>query len=298
MTTENCASRGRGRILLACLIVFLVGLTLGLYFMGGPGAFRRLAYALPPAIRPSWAHPLGLAPADGTRPQLNRVRQDVLADEAPGSLPPSIREIPPFSPEHPLQFGLKRTSKEGGQAPDPASSQVAQPASPSQPSAAPRPKAAPRSDTGADARAARGSSTLAFWNQLNDIIERELHMRETPSQDSLDETAAGGFLERRKAAAQFAVEAIRELDRQDVDGDVARLADRIVAWYDRTVAASDAALGLLNKAPEHERKGARGQQWQREEENLGKEVERINADARALREALSKRFGLAFPPLK
>lgn len=296
MTTEPRTSRGRGKTLLACLVIFLVALTAGLYYTAGPGAFRRLANALPEPIRPSWAHPLGLAPPPPDRRPVAPVTKVKKVTKTRRTGRETVREISPFGADNPrgmtrgarvreerrerLEQENERKSHRRPSRRDPEGTSASE-----------------RDDAPETSFGEFGPTTLAYWNRLNEIIEREFAMRGTPSKDDLDEESAGGFLQRRKAAAEYANEAIDSISREDVDPEVLELADEIMAWYDDTIAACRSADRLMAEASDSERKGGPGKSWQREEQRLTREVERINASGARLRERLSREYNLPFPPL-
>jgi len=142
-----------------------------------------------------------------------------------------------------------------------------------------------------------GQRTLDYWNRMNGIIEREAAMRIAPL-GQLTAGSAGGFIDRRIAAGQFALSGIGGLDRTNVDAEVIELAMSVCDWYKATVATCEKGKHLLTRADASSRRGAAGQQWKASEKKLRVQVEQINRKGARVRQRMSNKYRLAFPPLK
>jgi hypothetical protein len=142
----------------------------------------------------------------------------------------------------------------------------------------------------------RGAATLAFWNRMNDVIAQEAVMRTVPS-GGLTAASAGEFLNRRIAAAKFAAGALKELDRKDVDPLVAEFARTLAEWYAAGATVNEEGQRLLAQEAEA-RRGPAGVRWQTTYKQHEQRVEEINASGARVRDAMQKKYGLEFPPLR
>lgn len=142
-----------------------------------------------------------------------------------------------------------------------------------------------------------GRRTLAYWNQLNDIILREEQMRRVP-QGGLTISNAGDFLRRRGQANEFAATKIRQLSTAMVDPDVVGIATDIAAWYDRGNQLNDTGSFLLNRADSASRRGQPGQSWQEGEKQQRASVAEINRRGDEIRQRMIRKYGLSFPNLR
>ena len=140
-----------------------------------------------------------------------------------------------------------------------------------------------------------GEKSLAFWNSLNDVMVREAAMRKPPTQITAENAAT--FLSARGTAGRFACDAIRKLDRTDVDPEVLALSQEIATWYERGVALNERGGELLDSA-DTARRGTPGQSWRNGEELHRKQCEEINRRGAQLRTRMSRKYSLSFPELQ
>jgi len=147
-----------------------------------------------------------------------------------------------------------------------------------------------------DSRAAMGPATLAYWNQLNEVMIREAAMRAAPPK--LTAGNAMSFVTGQSDAYEFAAKAIRRLDSQQVDPRVRALADEIAVWYDQGAVNSREASSLLQNNDVATRQGQAGKSWKSGAESHRKQCLEINSRGEKLRGELSRTYGLAFPKLQ
>jgi hypothetical protein len=147
-----------------------------------------------------------------------------------------------------------------------------------------------------DPSVAIGQATLAYWNQLNDIMIREAAMRAAPPK--LTAGNAMSFVTGQSDAYEFAAKAIRRLDAAQVDPRVRALADEIAVWYDQGAVNSREASSLLQNNDVATRQGQAGKSWKSGAESHRKQCLEINARGEKLRSELSRTYGLAFPKLQ
>lgn len=143
---------------------------------------------------------------------------------------------------------------------------------------------------------AAGPATLAYWNALNDVIAKETAMRAAPGK--VTAANAGGFVESRIQAGEFASSAITKLDTAGVDADAVALGGELAAWYREEVTLNEQAKSLLGSQDVAARKGAPGKSWKSGEEQHRRKCDEINRRGADLQSRLSRKYGLAFPPLK
>lgn len=141
----------------------------------------------------------------------------------------------------------------------------------------------------------RGQATLAFWNEMNTVIETEASMRAAPKK--VTHGNAGGFVDSRIEAGTFAVQALKSLSRENVDDTAIELADALIAWYADGVKVSKMAHELLGSSTVV-RKGFAGKKWSQAEMKHNKAVKRVNQLGAKARQQLAARYKLPFPPLK
>lgn len=141
-----------------------------------------------------------------------------------------------------------------------------------------------------------GTVTLAVWNTINGIIDREAAMRGVPSPEGLSADNAGDFLDRRIAAGEYAVEELYKLPTKDVDRDVLKLAGRLLQWYQNGVEVARDGRKLLASSIST-RKGVKGQAYRNAEKKHAATVTRINSDASTVRDQMSRKYALGFPEL-
>lgn len=147
-----------------------------------------------------------------------------------------------------------------------------------------------------DGASSKGARTLAYWNQMNAIFAQEAEMRAVPA-GGLKASNAADFLQRRTSAGQFAAQALRGLNKTDVDREVVQLAAEIARWYDQGVTNSSNATGLLG-ADRKTRQGSRGKQWKSSEKDHNRQVKNINSKGEQVRQRMSKKYGIPFPPMQ
>lgn len=142
-----------------------------------------------------------------------------------------------------------------------------------------------------------GASTLAFWNRMNDVIEREGQMRSAPL-GGITSANAGSFFDARIRAATFAVDALRALDPDGVDAGAVAVAESLSQWYEQGREVAESGRNLLTRGSTEKRKGVAGQQYQTAEREHGQSVDAVNAEGERVRQQLSNEYGIDFPPLK
>jgi hypothetical protein len=148
----------------------------------------------------------------------------------------------------------------------------------------------------ATAALATGDATLAYWNEMNAIILREAALRSAPI-GGVTAANAGGFLEARVHAAQFAADALRQLDTTGVDARVVALGGQLAGWYDEGRTVAEMGQQLLSGASVQERQGSPGKRYQEAEHSHAKRVNAINAEGEKTRQAMSRKYRRTFPPL-
>ncbi len=142
-----------------------------------------------------------------------------------------------------------------------------------------------------------GAATLAYWNEINSIIEQEEKLRSVPL-GGLTAANAKDFLSRRSDSGEFAFRALSELDPKGVDAEVLSLSKSLRDWYERESKNAKEGENLLTKGDEKSRKGSPGKQWKSSELEHGKAVETINRTGAALRKKLIQKYKLNFPLLR
>lgn len=164
-------------------------------------------------------------------------------------------------------------------------------------SSAPASAAGPRNEPSARSSPAvsAGQATLDYWHAMNAIIAKEAAMRSAPAKVTAGNAA--GFVESRIQAGQFAAAGIRNLETANVDSEVVSLGRDLIAWYQDEVSLNERARSLLGSSDIAARKGAAGNSWRSGEEQHRKTCDDINRRGADLRSRLSRKYGLAFPPL-
>jgi hypothetical protein len=141
-----------------------------------------------------------------------------------------------------------------------------------------------------------GQRTLAYWNKLNSIMSREAAMRAAPPQ--LTAGNAMSFVSNQSSAYEDAAAAIRQLNPSGIDPQVANIGREIAAWYDEGIANSRSAESLLGSDDIAARQGAAGQGWSSSEKSHREKCLAINRRGEQLRQELSRKYGLEFPPMQ
>ncbi len=154
-----------------------------------------------------------------------------------------------------------------------------------------RPSSAPATEA-----KSQGAATLAYWNQLNAVILQEAALRAAPA-SGVTATNAGGFLDARIQAGEFAVDSIRQLDTTGVDSRVTKLGEQLANWYDQGRLVAQSGKQLLTTASIQDRQGSAGKGYQAAERSHSKSVNKINAEGEQTRQAMSRKYRLKFPPL-
>ncbi len=155
---------------------------------------------------------------------------------------------------------------------------------------------APRTTTHPVAVDSQGAVTLSHWNQLNAIILQEAAMRAAPS-GGVDASNAGGFLEARRQAAEFAALSIRSLEIDGVDSSVIAISEKLALWYDDGRKVAEQGVHLLTRASNEERQGPLGSAYQAAERSHSTQVNAINSDGERVRQEMTRKYRLSFPPL-
>ncbi|MBX3438755.1 MAG: hypothetical protein KF861_14775 [Planctomycetaceae bacterium] len=141
-----------------------------------------------------------------------------------------------------------------------------------------------------------GEATLACWNRMNAIILQEAALRTAPA-DGVTAANAAGFLDARIQAAEFAVSALRELNMNAVDPRVIQLRDQLTQWYVDGGKVAQTGRELLTRGTVQERQGSSGKRYQAAERSHSESVNAVNAAGEQVRQEMSRKFGLTFPPL-
>jgi len=149
----------------------------------------------------------------------------------------------------------------------------------------------------AEPQTVTGPATLQYWNRMNDVIVKETQMRSAP-RGGVDAGNAGGFLQARIDAAQYAAAALRGLDTNGVDPEAIEVAELVAGWYDEGEQVAETGRQLLTSGSVQARKGAAGQQYQAAEMAHAKAVAEVNSRGEQVRQQLAARYGISFPPLK
>ncbi len=142
----------------------------------------------------------------------------------------------------------------------------------------------------------QGEATLAYWNHLNALILQEAAMRAAPA-GGVTASNADGFLEARMQAAEFAAVSIRELETDGVDRSVHSLSEALAAWYQDGHDVAKQGLHLLTKASPEERQGSVGMRYQAAERSHSTAVNEINSEGERVRQSMTQKYRLNFPPL-
>ncbi len=192
----------------------------------------------------------------------------------------------PVSVESASEFPARRRSSR-----NPAATNRAAPRLPTSRPSTSRPSSVPKTET-----KPQGATTLAYWNQMNAIILQEAALRAAPA-GGVNATNAGGFLDARIQAGEFAVDSIRQLDTTGVDSRVVKLGEQLANWYDQGRRVAQSGKQLLTVASIQDRQGSAGKGYQAAERSHSKSVKKINAEGEQTRHAMSRKYRLKFPPL-
>ncbi|MGD9855925.1 MAG: hypothetical protein AB7U20_13350 [Planctomycetaceae bacterium] len=141
-----------------------------------------------------------------------------------------------------------------------------------------------------------GQATLEYWDRMNAIILQEASLRSVPA-GGITAGNAAGFLDARIAAAQFAVDGIRQLDANGVDARVVELGQQLARWYEDGGKVAATGSELLRGASVQDRQGSAGKRYQAAERSHSQSVGAINAAGEQVRGEMSRKYGLSFPPL-
>lgn len=141
-----------------------------------------------------------------------------------------------------------------------------------------------------------GQRTLNFWNQMNVVIDTEADMRKAPS-GGVTHGNAGGFVNARIDAGNFAIESLEGLDTNHVDAEAVALREKLVDWYREGVRVSQMADQLMGSS-DALRQGQAGMAWKMQEMKHNADVRKVNQFGARVRKSLQARYGIAFPPLK
>jgi len=141
-----------------------------------------------------------------------------------------------------------------------------------------------------------GERTLAFWNEMNNIIDREAQMRTVPA-GGVNDNNASRFIDARVAAGEYAVQAFAALESKSVDRDVVALSKQLGDWYAKGVAICKTGQEVLG-SDAATRRGQAGLSWKAGEFTHAAAVNALNKQGATVRAAMTKKHGIAFPPLK
>lgn len=141
-----------------------------------------------------------------------------------------------------------------------------------------------------------GQRTLAYWNEMNSIMSREAAMRAAPPQ--LTAENALSFVNGQSSAFEFASSAFEQLNTDGVDPQAVALGREITAWYKQGITTSQTAESLLGSSDIAARQGSAGQSWSTSEKQHREACLAINSRGEQLRQQLSRKYGLQFPPLQ
>lgn len=141
-----------------------------------------------------------------------------------------------------------------------------------------------------------GEATLTYWNQVNAIILQEAALRAAPA-GGVTAANATGFLDARIQAAEFAVDALRQLDTVGVDAKAVDLCEQLIRWFAQGGEVAQTGRQLLTRASVQERQGSAGKMYQAAEHSHAKAVNAINSTGEQVRQAMSRKYNLSFPPL-
>lgn len=139
-------------------------------------------------------------------------------------------------------------------------------------------------------------ATLAYWNQLNAILDQESSLRVAP--DEVTEANALPFVELRARAAEFAAESLRKLDTEQVDAEVVALGQELAGWYDDGAKLNREAAYLLEEGTTEARQGARGETWKTGEQTHRQQCDLLNRRGELVRQQMTAKYEIAFPPMK
>jgi len=147
----------------------------------------------------------------------------------------------------------------------------------------------------ADRLSDSGYATLKYWNRINEIVAREAEMRAAPSK--VTSGNAGSFVAARLRAFRYAGTALRGMRARNVDPEVVAHAQQLIDWYEEGAEINQHAMHLLTEATQQSRQGSEGRGWQDSEKAHYRGAQRLNQNGRELRQRMSQRYGVDFPPL-
>jgi len=154
-----------------------------------------------------------------------------------------------------------------------------------------RPRTAPRTP-----QQPTGRATLNYWNRMNSVIAREAIMRTAPA-GGVTASNAGSFLDRRIAAGEYAATELAKLDTTGVDPEVVALAGEVAAWYRDGVTVCRTGKDLFSGRNSGPDMRAATEQYKASEKAHAAAVNGVNARGKEVRDAMSRKYSLTFPPL-
>ena len=136
-------------------------------------------------------------------------------------------------------------------------------------------------------------STLAYWNQLNEIVLGEASLQQEADAAITDSRAARAFVLKSRVS-QFASEAVATVPTNGVDPELLQFGQQLTDWYEQgnTLYKRAAQIWQLPTASQRTNLTERWKPTQLQHRN---EAKLLNKKAAALRSALTRRYGVEFP---
>lgn len=161
-----------------------------------------------------------------------------------------------------------------------------------QPPAESRP--APRPDVPAEPQASK-ANTLAYWNRLQDIVLGEAGLQQE-ADTALTEASAARVFALKGRISRFAAKAVAVIPDDEVDASALQLGKQLEEWYDEGGVLYERAAGIW-QLPSAGQRTHLTKRWTPAELHHRNEAKLLSDKAATLREVLSRRFGVEFPPL-
>jgi hypothetical protein len=168
-------------------------------------------------------------------------------------------------------------------------------ASPDEDPSGERPAGGGAADEASENPPSPGDATLAFWNQLREIIREEQQVRAAGEQEAGGNRRAVLFA--HSQAYLLAAQNIRRIPAQSVDAEATMLAEEIAVWYDRGAELADEG-SLLDDGELSSAQGPIGRRWHTSREQHRAELDLLSRKCGSLRGKLTARYRLHFAELR
>ncbi len=140
----------------------------------------------------------------------------------------------------------------------------------------------------------RQRNTLAYWNRINEIVLGEADLQQD-ADSALNESSAARVFALKGRVSRFAARAVEAIPKDDVDPAVLQFGKQLEVWYDHGAALYGRAAQIW-ELPVASQRTNLTKRWTPAQLQRRNEAKLLSEKGTALREILSRRFGVEYPP--